>query len=181
MYPKRFSLSDGQQAALRPMRFDDLPAINAMHDRLSKQSLYLRYFAGYRPSLEALAGQVRSSLHGGAGLVAALDAAPLEIVAMAFYLRQSDDPGAAEVALVVEDRFQGLGLGHVLFSALIDTAQSESLRSLRLNILPENRGMFHILDRYAFAFAMQRRYVDGMVEVRLQMQPGAVEILQAQG
>ncbi len=39
MHPFQVLLSDGQMVTIQPMRLDDLNAIDAMHDRLSKQSL----------------------------------------------------------------------------------------------------------------------------------------------
>ena len=168
MDPVRFLLVDGQSATIRAMQLNDLAAIDAMHDRLSKQSLYERYFVSYRPSQDALREQMQLSQQRGAALVATLDLAPDEIIGMAYYLRFLDDSGVAEPAFLVEDRFQGQGLGSALFYYLIKEALSQALRGFRIFIQPENRRMLRLLDQKTFP--PERHYRDGMFEARLDFQ-----------
>jgi len=168
MYPVRFLLVDGQSATIRTMQLNDLAAIDAMHDRLSRQSLYERYFVSYRPSLDALREQMQLSQHRGMALVATLDSAADEIIGMSYYLLIPDDVGVAEPAFLVEDRFQGQGLGSALFYYLTQEALSQALRGFRIFILPENRRMLRLLDQKTFP--AERHYRDGMYEVRLDFQ-----------
>jgi len=168
MVPVRFLLVDGQSATIRAMQLNDLAAIDAMHDRLSKQSLYERYFVSYRPSQDALREQMQLSQQRGAALVTTLDLAPDEIIAMAYYLLVPDDVGVAEPAFLVEDRFQDQGLGSALFYYLIQEALSQGLRGFRIFTLPENRRMLRLLNQKTFP--TERHYLDGMVEVGLDFQ-----------
>ncbi len=167
MDPIRFSLADGQTVTIRPMTQGDLTEIDAMHDRLSKQSLYFRYFAAHKPPLEMLREQMHLSQRQGAAFVAVLDSSSKEIVGMAYYLFTPEDINMAEPAFLVEDRFQNQGLGGALFDGLISAAQSQSLHGFRLFILPENQRMFHILNQ--IAFPMECHYRDGMFEVQMQL------------
>lgn len=168
MCPVRFLLKNGQSATIRTMQGNDLAAMDAMHDRLSKQSLYERYFVSYKPSLDTLREQMQLSQHRGAALVATLDSAPNEIIGTAYYLPIPDDIGVAEPAFLVEDRFQGQGLGSALFYYLTQAASSQALRGFRLFILPENQRMLRLLDQKTFP--TERHYRDGMYEVRLDFQ-----------
>jgi GNAT superfamily N-acetyltransferase len=168
MYPVRFLLVDGQSVTVRTMQLNDLAAIDAMHDRLSKQSLYSRYFVSYKPSLDALREQMHLSQHRGAALVATLDSALDEIIGMAYYLLFPDDVGVAEPAFLIEDRFQGQGLGSALFYYLTQEALSQALRGFRILILPENRRMLRLLNQKTFP--AERHYRHGMYEVRLDFQ-----------
>jgi GNAT superfamily N-acetyltransferase len=168
MYPIQFLLMDGQSVKVRPMQLGDLFAIDAMHDRLSKQSLYHRYFVAHKPSLDALHEQMQLSQYRGAALVAIPDSAPNEIIGMAYYLFTPNDVSVAEPALLVEDRFQGLGLGGALFKYLIREAFSQTLRGFQLFILPENHRMFRLLNQVTFH--TERHYNDGMYEVCLMLQ-----------
>jgi len=173
MYPIQFLLVDGKAATIRPMTLEDLVAIAAMHDRLSKQSLYYRYFASHKPSLDVLREQMQLSQSRGAALVAVLDSSPDEIIGMAYYLLTADNVSVAEPAFLVEDSFQGQGLGHALFEGLVHEAQLQAVRGFQLFILPENQRMFHILNQKLFP--MERHYLDGMFEVQLYLNPQAAQ------
>lgn len=168
MEPIQFLLVDGQVATIRPMTMGDTSAIDAMHDRLSKQSLYYRYFVTYKPSPGMLHEQIRLAQCRGAALVASLHSSRNELIGMAYYLRTQADTKVGEVAMLVEDRFQSQGLGRALFDRLTREAQSQALRSLQLLILPDNRRMLNILrpDK----FPTQRHYREGMLEVELSLQ-----------
>lgn len=166
MYPVQILLGDGQMAAIRPMTLADSAAIDAMHDRVSKQSLYSRYFVPNKPSLGALRDQFHLSRCRGAALVASLQN---EIIGVAYYLLPHDDFQVAEPALLVEDRFQCQGLGGALFDLLIQEARSQAVQRFRAFILPENQRMLHILDRNSLP--KKRRYCDGMFEVELFLDP----------
>lgn len=168
MYPVHLLLINGQQVTIRPVQWNDLAAIDAMHDRLSRQSLYDRYFVSHKPSLDTLRGQMQLSRHRGVALVATLDSAPNEIIGMAYYLITPDDVSVAEPAFLVEDRFQGQGLGSALFNCLIREAMSQALRGFQIFILPENHRMFHLLNQKTFP--TEQHYRDGMYEVRLNFQ-----------
>ncbi|MEJ2711257.1 MAG: GNAT family N-acetyltransferase [Anaerolineales bacterium] len=167
MYPIQFSLKDGQSVKIRPMQLDDLLAIDAMHDRLSKQSLYYRYFVARKPRLDALREQMQRSQYRGAALVATLDSAPDEIIGMAYYLFTPKDASVAEPAILVEDRFQGLGLGGALFKYLSREALSQALHAFQFFVLPENRRMLRLLNQVPFN--TERQYGDGVYEVRLSL------------
>src|SRR5574341_33361 len=169
MEPVQFLLVDGQVATIRPMTLEDTAAIDAMHDRLSRQSLYYRYFVTYKPALEMLREQIRFTQCRGAAFVAYLNSSRNEIIGMAYYLRTQDDIRVGEVAMLVEDRFQGQGLGRALFDSLTREAQSQALGSLQLFILPENQRMFNLLAQDKFP--MERHYQEGMFEVQLFLQP----------
>lgn len=168
MKPIQFLLADGQAVTIRPMTLDDASSIDAMHDRLSKQSLYYRYFVTYKPSHEILYEQIRLAHCRGAALVASFNSSPHEIIGMAYYIRRQNDLNVGEVAMLVEDRFQGQGLGRALFDLLAQEAQSQALGGLQLFILLENRRMFNILHRVKFP--VKRRYQEGTFEVELSLQ-----------
>jgi GNAT superfamily N-acetyltransferase len=168
MYPIQFLLKDGQSVKIRPMQMDDILAIDAMHDRLSKQSLYYRYFVPRKPSLDALQDQMRLSQYRGAALVATLDSASNEIIGMAYYLFTPNDASVAEPAFLIEDRFQGLGLGGALFKYLVREALSQALRGFQLFVLPENRRMLKLLNHVRFN--TERHYSHGVYEVCLSFQ-----------
>jgi len=168
MDPVEFLLRDGRSVNIRPMQMEDLPLVDALHDRSSKKSLYYRYFVARKPPLDELRKQMQLSQCRGAALVAVLDSEPNEIIGMAYYLVNPDNLRVAEPAFLVEDRFQGLGLGGALFKYLIREALSQALHAFQLFILPDNRRMFRLLNQAAFK--SERQYSDGVIEVCLSFQ-----------
>jgi RimJ/RimL family protein N-acetyltransferase len=162
-----FMLADGRTVTIRPMTAGDLPSLAAMHDRLSKQSLYDRYFTAQKPSLAALREQLQPAWERGAALAAALDAAPRDIIGAAYYVITPGDRSVAEPAFLVEDRFQGQGLGYALFDGLLQDARAQALQGFQLYVLPHNQRMLHLLCRQPFP--LERHYRDGMLEARLRL------------
>ena len=56
----------------------------------------------------------------------------------------------AEFALVVSDRFQGLGLGTELLSRLLQVGRDENINRIFGDILPENIEMQRICEKLGF-------------------------------
>jgi acyl-CoA synthetase (NDP forming)/GNAT superfamily N-acetyltransferase len=134
-------LRDGTMARLRPATPDDEQALLALMQRLSVHTLYLRFFsASPRPStwyVEQVVAQSRTH--------SALVAERLgEVVAVASWTRMEADPDVGDVALLVDDEHQALGLGSLLLEHLARLAWTQGLRSLHADVLAENSAMIHL-------------------------------------
>lgn len=70
--------------------------------------------------------------------LAAIEPGTDRIVGIARYIALPDDPGAAEVAVEVDDNWQGRGLGGRLISALVDRARAEGITRLLAYVSTEN-------------------------------------------
>jgi GNAT superfamily N-acetyltransferase len=77
------------------------------------------------------------------------------IVGVARYITQPHDPGAAEVAVAVDDEWQGRGIGRRLMRDLVDRARAEGVTRLLAYVGADNRP---VLDWIARA--------DGIAEAR---------------
>ena len=55
------------------------------------------------------------------------------------------EPGVAEVAFVVQDGWQGRGLGAVLLREVVAAAQSRGIRRFRAYVLADNHRMLKLL------------------------------------
>ncbi len=127
---------------IRPGRPDDVALILEMHQRLSEESLYKRY---HTPRLPSEAEVVKMcELEGGNGrlLVAVIPGRRPQIVGMAYYILSGE---AADTAFLVEDLFQGQGIGKQLVQALAQQAATEGIHYFDAHILPSNRSMIHLL------------------------------------
>ena len=167
MSESRYSLPAAQSTAIRPLRLEDVPSIDAMHDRLSQESTYCRYFTPHKPSLASLLEQAHLSSSRGAGFVAVLQNRPQEIVGLAYYVCSPDDIRVAELALLIEDRFQGQGLGRAMMDHLVLEAQANAVDCFQGHVLPANQRVLRFLERSGLP--MERHYRDGLFEVRLNL------------
>ena len=125
-------LTDGSTARVRPVSPDDIPGIAALHRRLSTETVRLRYF-GAHPHLSEgeLTRLVEREGPDHLALVAELAG---QFVGVAQYDRI---PGSdvAEVAFVVDDAHQGLGIGTLLLEYLASEGRRYGLRRFAADTL----------------------------------------------
>lgn len=69
-----------------------------------------------------------------------------QLIAVARY-DYDDEAKEAEIALVVQDHWQGKGLGTILMTELLQYAEAKGIRRFRAYVLAENRRMLDLLGR----------------------------------
>lgn len=163
------ALADGSLVQIRPPAPSDRAALSALHDRVSQRSRYLRYFSLSRRSAEQYVDTVLAPHSGDLpGLVAILDG---ELVAVASYERLSTAE-AAEVAFLVDDLHQGLGIATLLLETLGAAAAQRGVDRFVAEVLPENA---HMLEVFSTAgYAVSRRFADGVVHIEFPLAPTEV-------
>ena len=142
---RELALADGTCVAVREVRPRDAPALQRLVGRLSEHTIRLRYF-GPMKKLSDEQAQRFADVDGTnrCALVALDPEDEEEIVAVVRYDRERGT-NRAEYAALVEDRFQGLGLGYGLTRALIEAARARGIRDFRALVLPENKNMIRLL------------------------------------
>ena len=159
-------LKDGGTVHVRPIRPDDGPRLEALHGRLSSESIYLRFFS-YHPRLTPREVEHFTNVdhEWRFALVALLGD---DLVAV---VRYDGWPGRtdAEVALVVDDAHQGRGIGTVLLEHLAAAARERGITEFRATVLPSNRRMLSVFRSAGFQTA--RQLADGVVDVTLALDP----------
>jgi len=139
------SLSGGVNVPFRLIRTDDVPALQRFHTRLSEKTIYLRFF-GSLQELPKEKAQFFAHVDGVDHLAfVALDPDdPHEIIALVRYDRE---PGSekAEYAALVEDLWQGHGVGIALTRKLIDEARDKEVRFLYAMVMGKNKRMLELL------------------------------------
>ncbi len=163
----KFSLPSTEIVIIHRMRLDDLPLIDAMHDRLSKESIYSRYFSVRKPSMTSLVEQAYLSSCKGASYVAVLQTSPHKIIGVAYYICLSDDHGVAEPALLIEDRYQGYGLGWAMMEQLLSSAREQEIRLFQCFVLMTNQRILRVLEKSGLP--LESHYRDGLFEIRLNL------------
>lgn len=160
-------LSDGTTVQLRPIRPDDAAAIVAMHSRFSERTRYLRYFSPYPRIPERDLQRFVNVDHRDreAFVVLAGDL----IVAVGRYERLGPGSPEAEVAFVVEDAYQGRGIGSVLLEHLADAARRYGIVHFVAEVLPANGAMLRVFAD--FGYQVQRQFADGVVHLTFPIAP----------
>jgi len=159
-YVGSWTLRDGVPIVIRPIRPEDEPRMVGFHQRLSDRSVYLRYFQTLKLSrrveherlLRICAADYNREIVMVAEKAAekgdAKTGASVEIIAVGRISKLDD--GDAEVAVVIDDGFQHLGLGSELFRCLIEIGKQEKVRRLVCTVLAENRDMRTICVKLGF-------------------------------
>lgn len=147
-------LTDGTSVVIRPIRPDDEPLMAAFHAGLSMRSVYQRYF--HITSLEQRITHSRLSLTcrddpaAGMAIVAEHQMADGTPKVLALGRLTRTEPGAAEIALLVVDRFQGLGLGRAMMRELVASAQTLGVSRLYGDMLADNDAMRAVVRQAGF-------------------------------
>jgi len=151
-------LRSGRKVAFRPIRADDIGRLEAAHGRLSPATRYQRFLAA-KPRLTA--DELRYLTDVDQRHHVALIATPAEdhelIIAVGRFVRDQEDPAAAEFAIVVGDPYQGEGLATELLRRLADAALERGVARFTATALADNEPVHRLLHRLAGQFAEHRR------------------------
>lgn len=137
-------LADGTCVLVREIRSEDASALQRLVDRSSERSIQLRFFGSMKVLSDEKARHFAEVDGTNRYALVALNPEDEEIVAVVRYEREGSTD-RAEYAALVEDRFQGRGLGLSLTWALIEAARERDVKDFEALVLPENRGMIRLL------------------------------------
>ena len=142
---RKLTLPDGVVIPVRTISPDDAPALQRLHSRLSEQSIHSRFFS----SMKELSDQQAKYFADVDGtnryaLVALDPEKPDEIIGVVRFSREGCTD-KAEYSALVEDHWQGRGVGLSMTRQLIDEARDRGVRYLYGFVLPENRRMLKLL------------------------------------
>lgn len=133
---------DGESVWIRLAQPIDADAVSAMHDRSSDDTRYRRYVSLARwqeVQLRRLAGG-----HRGASLVAVATSG--DVIALGNIVPATgEDRHVAELALLVEDAYQGRGVGQVMMRRLVQLAHDLGFTEVVAEVLADNGVMLHLL------------------------------------
>ena len=171
-YVKPWTLKNGQGVTIRPIRSEDEPLLIQLHQVLSERTVYMRYFQPLKLSQRTAHERLTricfidydremvlvTECKGEDGVAQIVGIGRLS------KLRGSNE---AELAVLVDDRYQGQGLGTELYRRLISVARDEKLSGVVSTILAENREMRAICQK--LGFRMEADLEDGTVRAELEV------------
>ncbi|QFZ22486.1 GNAT family N-acetyltransferase [Saccharothrix syringae] len=152
--------TDGVAVVLRPGRSGDERAVADLRARCSMGTLFNRYHSGTRTVPRRWLHRLLSPPRGTTSVAQCAD----RVVALG-QLIPTSTPDSAEVSLLVEDAWQGRGVGTALLGALARTARAAGYRELVGWCLPDERGLPRTAARAGLAHSCRRE--DGLLRVSI--------------
>lgn len=160
-------LRTGQRVQIRALRPDDRDALIAAVGHASAQSLYRRFHGAKRSFSDREVGYfVNVDFVDHVALVAAADEGGQSVIVggTRYIVVQ---PGKAEVAFTVVDRYQGQGIGASLMRHLAAIARAAGVKELIAEVLPENAAMLKVFEKSGCPVTTRRDR--GVVHVTLEL------------
>jgi acetyltransferase len=152
-YEKDIQLSNGQIVRLRPIRPEDEPMEADLFERLSRDTIYFRFF-GY-------IGQVNHSMLSrfthidyDREMAIVAEVKEKDTQKLIGVVRLISEPWneSAEYAIVVADDWQGLGLGREMTDYIFTIARAMGIKKIKADVLESNERMIHMFKKLGFTF-----------------------------
>jgi RimJ/RimL family protein N-acetyltransferase len=138
-------LTDGTPVTLRHIRPEDESALTALYERLSPESSYQRFFTVMRRLPPDWVHILANVDYDRRMAIVALGPGG-ELIGVARYA-YDERAKEAEIAIVIEDRWQGRGVGTRLLGELVGYAEGRGIRRFRAYVLADNLRMLKLIRR----------------------------------
>ena len=169
-YPEELEIYRGTkgevEVLLRPVKISDEPLLKDFFYSLSDKSLYRRFISSRQDMPhDRLQDFVVIDFTKEIVILAMLQGEDKE--ALAGVGQYSINPGAhtAEVAFVVKDEYQNMGIGTELLSYLTQLAKRQGLHGFMAEVLAENKPMMHVFEKAGFD--IERSVTSGVYELTM--------------
>jgi acyl-CoA synthetase (NDP forming)/GNAT superfamily N-acetyltransferase len=153
-------LADGTTLTIRPARPEDYQAVARLHEAMSPENLYFRFFSASRVSAEREARRVCAE--DRPGMVALLGLLGGELAGVASY-ELAPDETSAEVALAVADGMHRRGVATLLLEHLVSLARARGVQAFTAEVLAGNYAVLRLLSDSGLA--LRRTVSNGVVDV----------------
>jgi acetyltransferase len=154
-YPKKYETSwkmrDGRTVTLRPIKPEDEPMWLEMFQKFSEQSIRYRFFQIIKDTPHEV--RVRYSnidYDREIGIVAELKEDQQRKILGVVRLIIEPDEKTGEIAFIVADPWQGLGLGSKMVDYMIEICKDKGLETVYAFMLPDNRRAINLLKKMGF-------------------------------
>jgi len=131
--------------ATRPVQPDDDVLFRRLWPRLSPDTVYRRFHSPIRGLPTETVRRLVTVDHDRREAVAAVVGG--EVVGVARYDRSPTDPATAEFAILVEDAWQGMGLGRQLLTELIQLAAARDVTTFTASVQRDNERVIALIRR----------------------------------
>ncbi len=163
-FEREFTLKDGARVRIRPVLPEDETRFVTLYGRLSRDTAYQRFFTIMKrlpPDWAYYFANVDYRRRMALVAERDLDWRP-ELIGVARY-EPADEEDTAEVALVVQDYWQGKGLGTILLKEILRAGEANGIHRFRAYVLADNHRMLAMLSR--LTDIQRRRIAQGVVDI----------------
>jgi acyl-CoA hydrolase/RimJ/RimL family protein N-acetyltransferase len=167
-------LRDGREVRVRPTRTTDTRALQELFHRLPEEDVHTRFFQKLSSLTDSAAQHLCSVDYEEEMAFAAVIGPPEreQIVGSGcYYLNPST--GLADVSYMVDPDWQGVGLGGVLHSRLVEYAGERGVRGFTADVLVRNSSMLRVFQRGGYDLTVTTSA--GVHEVKMIFRPTSVE------
>lgn len=171
MTGKRVVLRDGSEVLIRQVRPADVPLLAAGFARLSAESRRLRFLTAKTELTPAELRYFTEVDHHDHEALGALSVADGRGLGIARYIRDTEDPEVAEIAITVIDEWQRRGLGTELLRQLLERARQEGVLRFTALVATDNAAMLGLLDSLGLPLRVKHHEI-GAVEYEITPDPG---------
>ncbi len=150
-YKEHVLLKNGQGLIFRPASLDDIPKVESFMTRVSRESLRMRFMASVSQVSADVIKQLCSGDFKSSGCLLALMGSDSDskVVGLGNYIAGGNSH-TAEVALLIEDDFQGKGIGTLLLERLAGMAAANGFIEFEAEVLPDNQSMINVFKSSGF-------------------------------
>ncbi len=168
-FTKKISIKNGQEVLLRPIRPEDEPLEAEMFEKLSRESVYYRFF-GYVPKLshKFLIRFTHIDYDRELAIVAEVEEQGKKMLAGVVRLVNDYGNRSAEFAIIVADPWHGQGLGNTMMDYMIDIARKRGLEKITAEALSSNKVMLGMFEKRGFEVTNKE---GGSYVVKLDLHP----------
>lgn len=145
-------LKDGSTVRVKPATKTDIKAVIEFFENLPLDTRYKRFMGFAIPDPNVLIPE-----NDGLALIAIHNN---KVIAHAMYKKQGNK---AEMGVVVDDKYQGKGLGTILVGMITEAAYRAGVEIMEAFVLPDNMQMINVLKSLGFPY-------------RLEIEPGYIKV-----
>lgn len=152
---------------IRPISAQDEERMTEFHKNLSPESIYFRYFHPFSLSARTTHARLAKICAGedrntNVLVCEKFELGSVKIVGVGRLVRMSDQQ-SGEIAIIVEDKFQNIGIGTELCRQIIQIASDQNLKFLFAYIMENNIKMKSLCEKMGFKL---KHSSEGLVAVK---------------
>ena len=169
-YPKKYEtlwkLRDGRTVILRPIKPEDEPLWLEMFRNFSEESIRYRFFEVIKDTPhEVRVRYCNIDYDREIGIVAELNEGGIRKILGVVRLVIEPDGKTGEVAIIVADPWQGLGLGTKMMDYMIEVCKDKGLETIYGVMLPDNYRAINLMKKMGFNI----KYEEDIVKATLNL------------
>jgi len=169
-----FTTYDGRTVYIRHINQDDAAKLVDMFYRSSEHTQRMRFQCGCSKCPNELVSREAAKLchldpECQVALVACVNKNNEDqIVGIARLGRATPNDAIAETGIIIQDDFQGIGLGTYLLRQLVEVARPMGITSFSAWVLPENRKILYILKKMGQPSKQIEKHGEIYIEISLE-------------